>query len=186
MIGAGEIRPFSVRVFGILKKKRKRWLRLPAVASNAGYWARNSKSSKTNIKGGTIMLSVTKKSDTAQNVIMFAVATLVLMLGMFISVNAPVAYASGVGENAKKAIQAVVTVIKLIGAIVGVILIVQGGMKYAMAHSNDNGPEQTKAITTLAAGVVMVLFALVVIDTLNIPEWIEGLTNEAQNTLGGG
>jgi len=121
-------------------------------------------------------------SNSNKNTATFLIvaACIPIMVFGFLMLSSPYALAAGVSGSeavAKKAIGIVVTVIKLIGGIVGVILIIQGAMKYAMAHANDNGPEQTKAITTLAAGAALIIFALIVLDLLDIPGLITGITD---------
>lgn len=109
---------------------------------------------------------------------MFLLGTMYFFPSAVVMADTDVTEDAVFNRHARQVLKAVFVIIQLIGAVVGVMLIVQGGMRYAIAHGNDNGPEQTKAITTLAAGVCVVLFALVVIPSVDFPKLIVDITNK--------
>lgn len=80
----------------------------------------------------------------------------------------PPVYASVVNEAA----EAVTKVVKLIATAIGAIFILVGVLKFAISYSNDDGPQQQKAVMMLAAGLVLVLLSQLVLDDLDIASWI--------------
>lgn len=67
------------------------------------------------------------------------------------------------GQNAKLAMWAVITIVCQIVRIVGVIFIIVGVVKFVIAHANEQGPEQQKAIMMLATGVVLIIVPTILI-----------------------
>ena len=86
-------------------------------------------------------------------------------------VAAPAAFAA----TGKEAITVAIRIIKIVATAAGALFTLVGVLKFAIAHANEDGPAQQKAVLMLAAGIVLVLFGSIVIDTLNVETWIEDL-----------
>ena len=92
------------------------------------------------------------------------------MLAFGVYQVAPFAFAESVAAN--EAIDAIVLVLKLITGVVGVIYVLLGLVRIAMAHANEDGPGQQKAAVFMATGIVLILFGTVVLDTIDPKSWL--------------
>lgn len=70
-------------------------------------------------------------------------------------------------------INAILTVAKMIVRVIGVIMAIVGIIKFSMAHSEGDGPAQTKAATVAATGVVLVILPSV-FDQIDFAGMING------------
>ena len=71
------------------------------------------------------------------------------------------AFAEGEAETATKL---VFQIARGIAIVLGAFFMVFGIIKVAIAHSNENGPEQNKAIMQLAVGLILILFGSIVLN----------------------
>lgn len=70
-------------------------------------------------------------------------------------------------------INAILTVVKLIVKVMGVIFVIVGIVKFAMAHSEGDGPAQTRAAGIAATGVVLIVIPSV-LDSIDFAGMISG------------
>jgi hypothetical protein len=64
-------------------------------------------------------------------------------------------------------------VLKLIATMIGAIFAASGIIKYIIAHANDNGSEQQKAMMFLASGAGLIIFGTAILPGLPIESWID-------------
>lgn len=93
-----------------------------------------------------------------------------------------VAAGETVGDNsaANAAVSAVFTVIKIICDIGGIFLILGGIIKYAIAHANQQGPDEMKAFQWIVAGIILALLGFVLIDAIGLQGLITGVQTSTQ------
>ena len=70
-------------------------------------------------------------------------------------------------------INVILTVVKLIVRVMGVIFAIVGIVKFAMAHSEGDGPAQTRAAGIAATGVVLIVIPSV-LDSIDFAGMISG------------
>ena len=87
---------------------------------------------------------------------------IVAMLGVLLSASMFIMFPSAFADaNAEIVVTFVIRVLKLISIVTGVIFILVGAFKFSIAHANDQGPDQNKAIAT---GLVLILLFTVIIN----------------------
>lgn len=96
---------------------------------------------------------------------------LALFAGLLLNF-APAVFAGGQQNNASNVIKAVITVMKYICNIVGIIFALIGIVKFAISHANEDGPAQQKAAMMIATGIVLVVLGAVVLDQLKVETWL--------------
>lgn len=90
---------------------------------------------------------------------------IVAMLGVLLSASMFIMFPSAFADaNAEIVVTFVIRVLKLISIVSGVIFILVGAFKFSIAHANDQGPDQNKAIAMMATGLVLVLLFTVIIN----------------------
>ena len=118
------------------------------------------------------MKELTKKQRVA--VIAMALALAVPIFMMTGGVYAAPAKASDVLEVIHK-------VLKFLTVIVGSIVLLSGIVKYVMAKQDSNGPDEHKAIMTMAVGVILIILFTVIIDK-PVMDKIAGWIDSADST----
>ena len=90
---------------------------------------------------------------------------IVAMLGVLLSASMFIMFPSAFADaNAEIVVTFVIRVLKLISIVTVVIFILVGVFKFSIAHANDQGPDQNKAIAMMATGLVLVLLFTVIIN----------------------
>ena len=84
------------------------------------------------------------------------IAVMAILLATILLVN-PCVFAETGEELGRRMINFVLTIICNMVSIVGLIFVIVGGAKYGIAHANDQGPDQTRAIMMVATGVVLTI-----------------------------
>ena len=113
-----------------------------------------------------------RKPDHRKRVIAFIsmMCVFALMTAVF-----PTAFADGV--SAGEVISKIITLVKYICIVVGVLLTVMGIVKFILAHNEGDGPAQQKAGVTLAVGLVLIAVgATKFLDS--IASWIPDLPSD--------
>ena len=95
------------------------------------------------------------------------VASIVITITYFLCVGTVYAEISS-GDMAKM----VRTIVKIICMIAGALFAITGIIKFAIAHANEEGPAQQKAIMMIATGVVLVALGLAM-DSIIKDSWFE-------------
>ena len=67
------------------------------------------------------------------------------------------------------AVKAIIIVLRVICIAIGGFMILFGVVKTVIAHSQDNGPDQSKALVQAGAGLALVILGTVVMTTLQDP-----------------
>lgn len=75
--------------------------------------------------------------------------------------------------SATAMIEALLKVVKLICNVMGIGFAIVGIVKFVIAHANEQGPEQQKAVQWMATGLVLVLLGVLVLDAI---PWAEMLS----------
>ena len=117
------------------------------------------------------MNELTKKQKVAVVVMALALATVILMLTGGV-------YAAAA---AKDVLEVIHKVLKYLTVIVGSIVLLSGIVKYVMAKQDSNGPDEHKAIMTMAVGVILIILFTVIIDD-NVMSKIAGWIDSADST----
>lgn len=71
--------------------------------------------------------------------------------------------ADGISGGATNIVKIIYKVLKYIAVIVGVIFFLSGVMGYVVARQNENGPDEHKAVTKMAVGLILTLLFTVII-----------------------
>lgn len=88
---------------------------------------------------------------------------------MAIAIAFPQVFAEG--AEAKDVIEGLLKIVYLITNVVGVIFIIIGFVKLAIAYANEDGPSQQKAALFIATGLVLILIRLV-LKEIGFAEWV--------------
>lgn len=105
-----------------------------------------------------------------------AFQTALIVLPAMIAAAAIIAAISfGYADTVDDVVDAVMKIVQIIAVAVGAIFVLVGIVKFAMAHANEDGPAQQKAILMLAAGIVLVLVGTIIIGTLDVAGWIKSV-----------
>ncbi len=116
-------------------------------------------------KATAVTKSLSAKGKTAKTYLGAMMA-----MAMCATCTSRMVYAADAGADM---INAILTVVKLIVRVIGVIMAIVGIVKFAMAHSEGDGPAQTKAAAVAGTGVVL-LFLPSVLDTIDFAGMISG------------
>ncbi len=83
----------------------------------------------------------------------------------------PAALADGAADSV---IDTVIMIMQIITNVVGILFAIIGIVKFAMAHANEDGPAQQKAVMMMATGIVLIILGTVVLNTLKptIKGWL--------------
>lgn len=104
-------------------------------------------------------MMTTKETVTKKEIMVIALIGVLLAVGLFMLFP----HADAANANATTVINLIVKVLKFIAITVGVIFVLVGIFKFSIAHANEQGPEQQKAIMMMATGLILILlFTLVV------------------------
>ena len=70
-------------------------------------------------------------------------------------------------DNVSKVVGVVYTVLNALTKIIGGFMVISGIVSYVIAKQNDNGPDEHKAVTKMAVGLILILlFSIIGKDTL--------------------
>ena len=71
-------------------------------------------------------------------------------------------------------IDTVIMIMQIITNVVGILFAIIGIVKFAMAHENEDGPAQQKAVMMMATGIVLIILGTVVLNALKptIKGWL--------------
>jgi uncharacterized membrane protein len=95
------------------------------------------------------------------------IATLCLMVCAYAA--APFAFAAG---SASAVIEGVVKIISMICNVVGIIFVLIGVVKVAIAHANEDGPAQQKAALMIATGIILIVLGATKILGIDFAGWL--------------
>lgn len=116
-------------------------------------------------KATAVTKSLSAKGQTAKTYLGALMA-----MAMCATCTSRMVYAEDAGTEM---VNAILTVAKMIVRVIGVIVAIVGIIKFAMAHSEGDGPAQTKAATVAATGVVLVILPSV-FDQIDFAGMING------------
>lgn len=117
---------------------------------------------------GTLTLKNTERTEQVMSKLMNA-ASLFTLLVMALMIAFPETFAQG--ADAKKVIQGLLQIVYLITNVVGVIFVIIGFVKLAIAYANEDGPSQQKAALFIATGLILVLIRLV-LKGIKFEDWV--------------
>lgn len=102
------------------------------------------------------MFLETSQNKERKNLCFILGIGMLLMIGL--TLLTPSAFASSVdSSSAATMITSIVKVLSTICTVVGIIMGIVGLVKFIMAHANEQGPEQQKAIMWIAVAIILVI-----------------------------
>lgn len=93
------------------------------------------------------------------------IATVCLLICAYAA--APFAFAS-----AGAVIEGVVKIVSMICNVVGIIFVLIGVVKIAIAHANEDGPAQQKAALMIATGIILIVLGATKILGIDFAGWL--------------
>ena len=123
-------------------------------------------------------------ANTAEIMKRLSLAAAVAMLAVTIFWGAPfmLAFATTAHGAASTATKLIFQILRGICIILGAFFMIFGVVKVAIAHQNENGPEQNKAIMQTGVGLILIMLGAVVFkDSGSVYAQIEQLIQDALN-----
>ena len=111
----------------------------------------------------------------------------VAVIAMALALAVPIFMMTGgvyAAAQAKDVLEVIHKVLKYLTVIAGSIVLLSGIVKYVMAKQDSNGPDEHKAIMSMAVGVILIILFTVIIDTdtMNtIAGWIDSADSTTTN-----
>lgn len=118
-------------------------------------------------------MQVFTKQDNRRNTIMVIGIAVLTVIGLYLF--CPSVFAN---TNADTMITSVVQIIATLCTVVGVILGIVGLVKFIIAHANEQGPEQQKAIMWIAVAIILIIVPNIISTVAT--NW-SGLINDGVN-----
>ena len=117
----------------------------------------------------SLVLQQDSKMAKVQKALHFATCLALIAMVLFNAFPGVFAQAE---NSSKEVIDGILGIIYLITNVVGIIFVIVGFVKLAIAYAQEDGPSQQKAALFIATGLVLILIRLV-LSQINFSSWIE-------------